>query len=43
MLWRNKKTGAVIDAASELRGAWEPAEPKKEPDKKAPKKGGKKK
>lgn len=39
MLYRNKKTGAMIDIKSEATGAWEPVEKEqKEVKKKAPKK-----
>lgn len=47
MLYRNEKTGAVIDVRSELGGAWKPVEektaeePKKEVKQKKAKKGGK--
>ncbi len=37
MIYKNKKTGAVIDVQSEMRGDWEPVNTEK-PAKKAPKK-----
>lgn len=44
MLYRNTKTGVIIDVDSEMKGAWEPVEapaPEVKPKKK--KSGGKKK
>jgi hypothetical protein len=43
MLYRNTKTGVIIDVESEMKGAWEPVKapaPEKKPAKKS---GGKKK
>lgn len=38
MIYKNKKTGAVIDVRSEMRGDWEPVKTENQAPKKAPKK-----